>query len=341
MPSNTPSPFPPSSWDTFLTGTGTSFQAQQAAHQAHMYAAMSGMAKTMTKVVKEEEDMPSKPLTPKAGFTFGCDPEAFVFEGDKPVPAAWAGIPGTKEEPYEVLGGAVQVDGMAAEFNIDPVDNYEDWENNITVVIDQLKSLLPEGLELRFKSSSVVFDEDIFEKADDYSKALGCMPDVDAWTGGLNPPANPENPYLRCIGGHVHVGWTENELLSDLQHILNCQDLVKQFDWFLGGWSVLQDPDSKRRELYGKMGACRYKPYGVEYRVLSPFWVETKELRLAVWNRMNAGINAMAQMFVPEKLPKKFEEILRRGINESKMDPHFLSTCQYPLKTLNTNLRNF
>lgn len=337
MPPNTPLPFGASTgWDLdpFQSLTNNASIAQ-----AQIYAQYLG-SKKKVRIQTEEEDMPSKPLVPKAGFTFGCDPEAFVFDGDKPVPAAMAGIPGTKEEPYEVLGGAVQVDGMAAEFNIDPVDNYEDWESNITLVVDQLKSLLPEGLELRF-TSAVTFDEDVFEKADDYSKALGCMPDVDAWTGGMNPPANPENPYLRCAGGHLHVGWTENELLSDLQHMLNCQDLVKQFDWFLGGWGVLQDPDNRRRELYGRMGACRYKPYGVEYRVLSPFWVETKDLRLAVWNRMNAAINAMAQMFIPERLPKQYEGLLRTGINESKMDPHLLHTCEYPLQTLAAGQRRF
>lgn len=340
MPPSTP---PPPSALGASTWSQDPFATDTFSHYLNTINSMTinSMHGTKKKVIQPvEEDMPSKPLVPKSGFTFGCDPEGFIFDGDKPIPAAMAGIPGTKEEPYEVLGGAVQVDGMAAEFNIDPVDNYEDWESNITLVVDQLKSLLPEGLELRF-TSVVTFDEDVFEKADDYSKALGCMPDVDAWTGGMNPPANPENPYLRCAGGHLHVGWTENELLSDLQHMLNCQDLVKQFDWFLGGWSALEDQQNTRRQLYGKMGACRYKPYGVEYRVLSPFWVETKELRLAVWNRMNAAINAMAQMFIPEKLPQKCETLLRQSINESKMSPSLLNICNYPLQTLAVGQRRF
>ena len=53
------------------------------------------------------------------GMTFGCDPELFVVNGnDEFVYPEW--IPGNKEEPHPVEHGAVQIDGMAAEFNIDP-----------------------------------------------------------------------------------------------------------------------------------------------------------------------------------------------------------------------------
>lgn len=292
------------------------------------------------KRMEEEEDM-TVPVTPKKGFTFGCDPEGFIFDGDKPIPAAEAGIPGTKEAPYEIFDGlAVQVDGMAAEFNIPPVDNYEDWENYITTAVSMVESLLPDKLKLKFVPA-VVFDEDTFNKADDYSKELGCRPDVNAWTGDVNPIPNPDDPYLRCSGGHLHVGWTENESVADLQHVLNCQDLGKQLDWFLGAWSTLEDQDKRRRQLYGKMGAIRYKPYGLEYRVLSSFWVTTKELRLQVWNRMNAAINAMPTMYLPERLPSSFRTMLERCINESIVDENLFYTCQYPIKTLQASQRQF
>ena len=49
-------------------------------------------------------------------------------------------------------------------------------------------------------------------------------------------------------------------------------------DLFLGLQSVVLDSDERRKELYGKAGAHRIKKYGVEYRVLSNFWIENKGL---------------------------------------------------------------
>ena len=279
-----------------------------------------------------------KPLEAKEGFTFGCDPEGFVFKGKTPVPACEF-IPGTKAKPHPVEYGAVQVDGMAAEFNIDPVDNYKDWEHHITAVIKQLKSFLPSGYTLKFVPS-VTFDPNVFDAAPNFYKELGCQPDYDVYSGNANPPPTPENPYVRCAGGHLHVGWTKGEDLCDIQHILNCQDLGKQFDWFLGGWSVNKDKDVVRRALYGKMGACRYKDYGLEYRVLSNFWVVNKELRFEIWNRMNHAINAMSNLFLPDRLNVLTEQ-LRNCINSSQTDEELFSACVYPLMTLNKSLRRF
>lgn len=288
---------------------------------------------------KKTREETGKPKKAREGFTFGCDPEGFIFEGDKPIPASKAGIPGSKERPYRVLGGAIQVDGMAAEFNIDPVDTYEDWESNIQVVIEQLESLLPDGLCLKFVPS-VVFDEDTFNKAPDKAKAIGCMPDVDAYTGQINPIPMSENVFMRCAGGHIHLGWPTDNDARNLQHTLACRDIAKQLDWFLGAWSILNDGDKERRKTYGKAGAIRYKPYGVEYRTLSNFWVTAPELRLEVWNRMNEAVNTMAKIYVPDQLAV-FSTKLQSAIEQGIADDSLLSVGQYPIQTLNSRARQF
>lgn len=235
------------------------------------------------------------------GFTFGADPELFVknLSTDKFVSAEGL-IPGTKLNPYRVEKGAVQVDGMAAEFNIDPVDNYWAFDENITAVIDQLQGMLPQDHVLVCKPA-VVFDEDVWTGSPDKAKELGCSPDFNAWTGSVNPPPHdPDNPRLRTASGHLHIGWTDGESLADPDHLSNCRDLVKQFDWYLGAWSLVVDPDPVRRRLYGKAGACRYKDYGVEYRVLSNFWVMDSRMRLQVWNRMQNAIRNISKSFLPD-----------------------------------------
>lgn len=200
----------------------------------------------------------------------------------------------------------------------------------------QLTAMLPEGHELR-AIPAVTFGKEEFDGAPDKAKELGCSPDYNAWTGEVNPPPkDPDNPYLRTASGHIHIGWTEGADLSDQQHILNCRDMVKQFDWYLGGWSLRVDTDPARRRLYGKAGAMRFKDYGVEYRVLSNFWITSRDRRLAVWNRMQTAINAMAQGFLPETAARH-NNLLIEGINTGELAPVFVSQYKYPLLSLVSN----
>lgn len=251
-----------------------------------------------------------KALTPPQGFTFGCDPELFIFDDkrNKPVPAVNI-IPGTKEKPHRVPDGAVQVDGMAAEFNIDPAKTFEEFKHNINSVMKTLQSYLPSGYSLQL-FPAVYFGKIDFDAVPDENKMLGCSPDFDAWTGKVNPPPNMvNNPYLRTAAGHIHCGWTDEADMSDIQHILNCRDLVKQFDWYLGAWSLLHDPDHTRRSLYGKAGAYRPKPYGVEYRVLSNFWLKSSELMQETWNRAVKAVIDMKEYYVPDHFRKNSQLI--------------------------------
>lgn len=275
------------------------------------------------------------------GFKFGCDPELFVVDENGVGVSAAGLIPGTKEEPHKVEGGAVQVDGMAAEFNIDPVESFKDFDKNITIVLEQLTAMLPTGLTLVAKPA-IVFPENVFNAAPEIAKELGCSPDFNAWTGEMNPlPQFLDNPYLRTASGHIHIGWTDDVPISDPQHVMNCRDLVKQFDWYLGAWSLKWDADPVRRLLYGRAGACRYKTYGVEYRVLSNFWVTNKARRLDVWNRMQLAIRAMASSPLYEKAPKAYQDMVQASINTSKMDKALSNEFTYPIRTVDASYARY
>ena len=277
--------------------------------------------------------MAIRALPAKAGFKFGCDPELFVLN-DKGVAVTAEGlIPGTKDDPHVVKYGAVQVDGMAAEFNIDPVDNFKDFNRNINAVLGQLKDMLPAGYSLSCVPA-MTFSQESWDAAPDHAKILGCNPDFNAWTGQSNPPPNdPSNPLLRTASGHIHIGWRDEGDL-DLSHLNNCCDLVKQLDWYLGGWSLMHDPDPTRRNLYGKAGACRYKEYGVEYRVLSNFWIDDLPKRLTVWNRLQTAINDMATRFLPDKALGGYNAALIDSIDSSKLNPAIAQQHRYPVLTL-------
>lgn len=274
------------------------------------------------------------------GLTFGCDPELFIVNSDGEFVSAEGLIPGTKQEPFRVEGGAVQVDGMAAEFNIDPVTNFEDWLSNVTRVQGALRKMLPTGHKL-VPAASVTFSKEVWDATPDHAKQLGCEPDFNAWTMEINPPPeNLENPTMRCAGGHIHIGWTEDIDVTDPDHVSSCTDLVRQLDWYLGSWSCLADKDKVRRSLYGKAGAMRFKPYGVEYRVLSNFWLTNKAGHLRMWNRLQTGINSMRTNFLPDLVDAsymtkyKFNSRLIESINSGALDQKLMQNFRNPVITL-------
>jgi len=78
----------------------------------------------------------------KMEILIGADPELFVSLGGKLV-SAHNLIPGTKMAPHPVNNGAVQVDGMALEININPASTSKEFCKNILSVLKQLKEMIP------------------------------------------------------------------------------------------------------------------------------------------------------------------------------------------------------
>jgi hypothetical protein len=290
---------------------------------------------TYSKKRKAEPVDEKAPMKAREGFTFGADPEFFLVN-DKGVivPGTPDLIPGTKEAPYAVDCGAVQLDGVAAEINVDAAKTFEEWSGNFDAVIAALNKMLPKGWGLSTKSSHV-FDKDLFDPIPDSCKVLGCSPDFNAWEMNVNPPPEMTDPYLRCIGGHLHIGWATDVDVTDIQHILACADLSKQLDWFLACFALMHDKDTTRRQLYGKAGSCRIKHYGVEYRVLSSFWVLDKELRLEVWNRMQQAIRQMSNYYMPDRGVKRLNGLVQESINTGKLNPGLLDAAYFPIMTTN------
>lgn len=201
----------------------------------------------------------------------GADPELFLKQGRKYC-SAHGVIPGTKEKPYPVKDGAVQVDGMAVEFNITPCLLPETFVRKINRVKNTLDKMV--GDRKLICKPTAHFAKDVWDNTPEEAKILGCEPDYNAWTGMENDPPNPKVTY-RTASGHIHIGWTNKADINSPQHRLECEAIVKELDFRLGYPSLLLDPDTKRRELYGKAGAYRPKPYGLEYRVLSNFWIQS------------------------------------------------------------------
>ncbi len=220
----------------------------------------------------------------------GSDPELFVHDGKNYI-SGHDLIPGTKAEPYPVSGGAVQVDGTALEFNTNPARGAKEFSHTVEKVVQQLDGMIPDRLILA-ANPTADFAQKYFDELPEKAKELGCDPDYDAYTGLKNDKPDADLPF-RTGAGHVHVGWTDVPDPMSTLHLDECRAVIQAMDIFLGVPSILLDGDQKRRKLYGAAGAFRPKTYGVEYRVLSNFWVMNDSYRQWIFNNTKVALTRL------------------------------------------------
>jgi hypothetical protein len=227
-------------------------------------------------------------------FKFGTDPEMFLKVGNKFVPACGL-FPGTKDEPYELEKGAVQVDGLALEFNIHPAETSHEFNKNIETVLAQIDEMI---LKVDPKMKRVFkpyaeFDREVFDKLTEDQKRLGCDPDYNGKTGMINPRPSIQDEPFRTAAGHIHIGWTEGADVTDPTHFEDCRFVSNQ----IGNWGYFYpkyDDEFKRLKYYGMNYSFRPKPYGVEIRFPSNHWVNNAYGRNDAFNQVYYAMNQMA-----------------------------------------------
>jgi hypothetical protein len=242
----------------------------------------------------------------------GSDPEFFLKKGSEFL-SAHEMVPGSKANPYPVPNGAVQVDGMALEFNIDPAMDASAFVHNINTVLGSLRSMVPKDFDFAFEAVAR-FPPAYFKEQPDEAKVLGCEPDYDAYTGTFNTPPDNRKP-MRTAAGHIHLGWNEDGEPVDFQKMEEAKAVVKQLDFALGVPSIVADQDgAPRRQMYGKAGCFRPKTYGAEYRVLSNFWLKTDELKEWVFNTTQHAFSLLTEDGV--NLNSLYHDRAKRIINK-------------------------
>lgn len=238
----------------------------------------------------------------------GCDPEIFLVDAAGALISAIDKIGGTKDFPRPLPigeGFAVQEDNVALEFNIPPARDSKQFVTNINKVKEFLSAeIKTHGLAFSHLSSGR-FSAD--QLVDHRALEFGCEPDFNAWTKRRNPRPKANDPSLRSCGGHIHVG---ERFESDK----NKYQFIKFMDLAIGVPSILMDNGEERKKLYGKAGACRLKPYGVEYRTPSNFWVFDDSLIEWVWENTQLALH----MFKEGKVDIDHErEQIVHAINEN------------------------
>jgi hypothetical protein len=214
-------------------------------------------------------------------LTLGADPEIFVYSGLKLKPA-WEFLPAKGKDVM------IYWDGAQAEWKY----NHEGahCQNNLVKYtrerLMELNSVaLQADAKARLSLKNVVrVPQAVLDNAHPRHVELGCEPSCNAYDMRGKPVADPRKLPYRFAGGHFHFGtWTTQKP--------NYLKIVKTLDNILGVWSVgvARNMDNPiRRQYYGLAGEYRKPKYadglGVEYRVLSNFWLQSPAVMQLTWD---------------------------------------------------------
>lgn len=258
--------------------------------------------------IKKESDMSfvGSSLAPYAKeFMVGIDPEMFVFDGPKLMPA-FEFLP-SKEQPYvrrsdvSSVQPAAYWDGFQAEFRLQNcapmclmVLSVQARKGLKLIIESALKTNKNAKLSLqnvvRIPSERLKTDPDPFVE-------LGCEPSFNIYGLKGKKVSNPRQLRYRFAGGHMHFGTTSK---------YDFKEVIPILDAILGVWSVgaAQSFDNPiRRKYYGLVGEYRKPVYkgregidtpdvyipaipkgnGLEYRVLSNFYYASPAIFHLTW----------------------------------------------------------
>ena len=239
-------------------------------------------------------------------ISIGADPELFVQNNDGKIISAEGLIGGTKNKPKNITdkGHAIQEDNIMVEFNIPPSRTSEEFIENLEYVEEYLETLLSlKNLKLNYNASAELDPKYLQTKQ---AKLFGCEPDYNVYLKEANK-APTAKTNLRTCGGHIHVGY-------DNPSIKSAELIVYAMDILLGLPSIELDKDNRRKEMYGLAGCFRFKEYGVEYRSLSNFWLENKELKKWAFDKTIQALELVNSGLVPQ-LIEEFGLDIKKAID--------------------------
>lgn len=242
--------------------------------------------------------------------TLGSDPEFFILNTNNNEFIASCGwIGGTKDKPVYLepkLG--YQEDNVALEFNVPPTTSSKELMYNVQRLVNYIETKY-NFEEKKYKIMPIASGYFTHEQLNsEQAQRFGCDPDYNAWSNSVNE-INSTDTNLRSCGGHVHIGYPNSNVDSNLQ-------IIRLLDLYLGVPSVLLDLDTDRKQLYGKAGAFRHQSYGVEFRTLSNFWLASQELADWVFSNVYVALDKFNSGF---EFNEDSATLIQNCINQNDM----------------------
>lgn len=246
--------------------------------------------------------------TPHTVLTFGADPELFFVNGDNVM------VPSTEVMPADTEG--VTRDGFQVELHPHANQCRQLAANHIRNCLSDARRIATDaGLRLSYKLAYTVTD-DVWKRTPRTTKQFGCHPTENAQETQPKRSSGQREKF-RAGGGHIHVGQMTKKMKDNLPTLVKIMDIV------VGNTLVLLDRDEAnitRRKNYGRAGEYRPKPYGMEYRVPSNFWLK----HYVLWSLATGQIRNAITHFSngqAQRLLKQFDmKDIRNAINNNDYD---------------------
>lgn len=255
---------------------------------------------------------------------FATDAELFVRDSKTGLMTSVAGLLGADKYNKKIITDDVRIqeDNVLLEYDINPHTELEMFVRNIKSAMEiSRKEAEALNFEVVDKVCSHIYTQAELESFHKDAFVFGCDPDFNALTGAMNAKPQARDPGLRTAGAHVHIGYSDVRPIS----MKDQQVLGVMCDYVLGLPSLMLDTDSRRRELYGKAGSVRFKPYGLEYRTLSNFWVFEEVNQRFIWEQANKAFDLMVgdyMSLIHEVDPHEIQRVINE--DDKAMAEHYV-----------------
>lgn len=284
--------------------------------------------KLRPKIVKEKAArLPEKTLGAYYSIMIGSDPEFFFKKGTRVIGSERIigkdGIVTRPPDPYVRDGKPekIIVDGVQAELNPLTTTCRQGAASTVgNMLINADREAKKHGAKVVFDTLVKVTKTEL-NKLSPESRTFGCDPSLNAY-GEEHIMPDPTTYMYRAAGGHIHIGGAYGGGKNPLEHAFKHPvETVKVLDIIAGNTFVLIDKsegNAERRKAYGRAGEYRLPKHGIEYRVLSNFWLRHRVLAWLAFGLVREGMNIaahkdMAQAFI-DAVP---EEDVRNAINQN------------------------
>lgn len=248
--------------------------------------------------------------------SLGSDPE-FFFVGNKTgnVRGSERIIP---EAGIKVASSEFVRDGIQVELHPNPSTCRALAAHEIVRCMKGIRDVLQKDgrFNLSFDQVVKVTSYELGVLSED-SKKFGCAPSFNSHNEGKESEitVNPAKYKYRSAGGHIHIG------SGDSYPVIRNYDVMAQvLDVILGNTCVLLDrhPLTKeRRKVYGRAGEYRKPVYGIEYRVLSNFWMKSYQLMSLVYGLARFSVTVMNSHLEDDLLKRVDMSKVIQAINEN------------------------
>ena len=301
------------------------------------------------------DKVPLKPIKFIKNIMLGCDPEFFFAKKNGEIIGSEKVLKKEDKQNHRLV-----IDGVQAELNPSPSYCRQLLASSIhDCFVNLRESLNRRGIDAIIKVDTLVnITQEELNSLSQGCQVFGCDPSTNIYNEGSDKTSqikvDPKKYLKRSAGGHIHLGnayhsYLENEatylkraangetnLLEYIkigkrieQALKTSPDiLVAVLDIVVGNTCVLLDRDDgnkERRANYGRAGEYRVKPYGLEYRTLSNFWLRSYQLMSFVTGLCRFAVHCVSESTPENDYVKALFEAVKRddivkAINENNVE---------------------